>query len=90
MKKGTSCCRLETTTGGHFYIAGVCQDRNHQQRSVSVESYELTLKQRKQLVTRQNNKVKMITNGYIPRPKGRPRQDTADEEVLRNKELLQL
>ena len=34
------------------------------------ESYDLTLKQVKQLITYQNNKAKKIANGYIPRPKG--------------------
>lgn len=54
------------------------------------ESYGLTLKQIKQLITRQNNKAKRIANGYIPRPKGRPRKNPADEETRRSNELVEL
>lgn len=54
------------------------------------ESYGLTLKQIKQLITRQNNKAKKIASGHIPRPKGRPRKNTADEEIRRNNELAEL
>ena len=54
------------------------------------ESYGLTLKQIKQLIKRQNNKAKKITNGYIPRPKGRPRKNGADEETQRSNELVEL
>lgn len=54
------------------------------------ESYGLTLKQIKKLITRQNNKAKKIANGYIPRPKGRPRKKAADEETRRNNELEEL
>ena len=54
------------------------------------ERYGLTLKQIKQLITCQNNKAKKITNGYIPRPKGRPRKNGADEETQRSNELVEL
>lgn len=54
------------------------------------ESYGLTLKQIKKLITRQNNKAKKIANGYIPRPKGRPRKTSADKETQRNNELVEL
>ena len=54
------------------------------------ESYGLTLKQIKKLITRQNNKAKKIANGYVPRPKGRPRKNPADEETRRNNELVEL
>lgn len=54
------------------------------------ESYGLTKYQIKQLVARQNRKSRLITNGYILRPKGRPRKNAADEETKRNNELIQL
>ena len=54
------------------------------------ESYGLTLKQIKSLITRQNNKAKKIAGGYIPRPKGRPRKNPADQETQRNNELAEL
>lgn len=54
------------------------------------KSYGLSKNQIKQLVTRQNRKAQLIANGYTVRPKGRPRQDAADEEVRRNNELAEL
>ena len=54
------------------------------------ESYGLSKKQIKGLVKRQNHKARLIANGYIPRLKGRPRQNAADEETRRNNELLEL
>lgn len=38
------------------------------------ESYGLTKKQIKQFVSRQNRKKRLIEAGYIPQPKGRPRE----------------
>lgn len=57
---------------------------------VIAESYGLTKKQIKQLVNRENRKVRAIRNGYIPRPKGRPRKEAETEELRRNNELSQL
>ena len=54
------------------------------------ESYGLSKKQIKKLVTRQNHKARLIANGYVPRPKGRPRQKPADKETQRNNELIEL
>ena len=54
------------------------------------ESYGLTLKQIKQLVSRQNCKARKIAAGYIPRPKGRPRKTEESEDVKRNNEVAQL
>jgi len=42
------------------------------------------------LITRQNNKAKKIANGYIQRPKGRPRKNPADEGTRRNHEMVEL
>jgi hypothetical protein len=54
-------------------------------------SYGLSKKQIKGLVKRQNRKVRLMANGYLPRPKGRPRrQNPVDEEILRNNELIEL
>lgn len=54
------------------------------------ESYGLSKNQIKKLVTRQNHKSRLIAKGYVPRPKGRPRQKSADQETLRNNELIEL
>ena len=54
------------------------------------ESYGLSKKQIKGLVKRQNRKTCLIAKGYIPRPKGRPRQNAEDEETQRNNELIEL
>ena len=54
------------------------------------ESFGLTKYQVKQLMARQNRKERRIAAGYIPRPKGRPRKETASEEVKRNNEVVLL
>ena len=54
------------------------------------ESFGLTKYQVKQLMARQNRKERRIAAGYIPRPKGRPRKETASEEAKRNNEVVQL
>ena len=54
------------------------------------ESYGLSKKQIKGLVKRQNRKACLIANGYVPRPKGRPRSNPADDEMRRNNELIEL
>lgn len=54
------------------------------------QSYGLSKQQIKGLVKRQNRKACLIANGYVPRPKGRPRQKPADEETRRNNELIEL
>ena len=54
------------------------------------ESYGLTKYQVKQLMARQNRKERRIAAGHIPRPKGRPRKETASEEAKRNNEVVQL
>ena len=54
------------------------------------ESYGLSLKQVKGLISSQNRKGRMLTAGYVPRPKGRPRKDAASEEVRQHNELVKL
>ena len=53
-------------------------------------SYGLEKKQLRQLMERQRRKERKIAAGYIPRPKGRPRKEPANEEVKRNNEIVQL
>ena len=54
------------------------------------ESYSLTLKQIKKLIIRQNNKAQRIADGYVPRAKGHPRKNPANEETQRSNELAEL
>ncbi len=54
------------------------------------EHFGLSKEQVKQLVTRQRRKQRLIENGYIPRPKGRPRKGATDESVRQQNELAQL
>lgn len=54
------------------------------------KSYGLSLKQIENLVKRQNRKKRLIANGYVSRPKGRPRKNATDEETRRNNELAEL
>lgn len=54
------------------------------------ESYGLSLKQVKNLISRQNRKERMVAAGYVPRLKGRPRKDAASEEVRQHNELAKL
>ena len=54
------------------------------------ESYGLSMKQVKNLISRQNRKERMVAAGYVPRPKGRPRKDAASEEVRQHNELVKL
>ena len=54
------------------------------------ERYGLTKKQVKNLVSLQNRKQRLIANGYVPQPKGRPRKGPLNEEQRRSKELAEL
>ena len=54
------------------------------------ERYGLSKEQIKRLVNRQNRKARLIADGYVPRPKGRPRRKPEDEETRRNNELAEL
>ena len=54
------------------------------------ESYGLSLKQVKNLISRQNRKERMVTAGDVPRPEGRPRKHAASEEVRQHNELVKL
>lgn len=54
------------------------------------EQFGLSKEQIRGLVKRQNRKQRLIENGYIPRPKGRPRKTEVTEEMRRNNELVEL
>ena len=44
----------------------------------------------KGLVNRQNRKQRLIANGYVPQPKGRPCKGTINKEQKKNNELAEL
>ena len=52
--------------------------------------YGLTKEQIKGLVNRQNRKQRLLDQGYVPRPKGRPRKNAVDERTLLENELIEL
>ena len=52
--------------------------------------FGLSKAQIKGLVNRQNRKQRLIANGYVPQPKGRPRKGLLNEEQKRNNELIEL
>ena len=54
------------------------------------ESYGLTKKQIKQLITRENRKMRRVAEGELLRPKGRPRKEAANEEEQHIREIEQL
>lgn len=55
------------------------------------EHFGLSRYQIKQLVARQNRKKrKIIEEGYVPRPKGRPRNSCMSEEERQQKEIKDL
>ena len=54
------------------------------------EHFGLSKEQIKQLATRQRRKLRLMEQGYVSRPKGRPRKDAADEGVRQQNELAQL
>ena len=52
--------------------------------------FGLSKEQVKGLVSRQNRKQRLITNGYVPQPKGRPCKGSISEEQKRSNELIEL
>lgn len=54
------------------------------------ELYGLTKEQIKGFVNRQNRKQHLLDQGYVPRPKGRPRKNAVDERTLLENELIEL
>ena len=101
LKEKTPCCRIKTTTGGYVMSRSYVKVENlaeevfrrkaagETNREIG-EHFGLTKEQVKGLVNRQNRKQRLIENGYILRPKGRPRKTEATEEMRKNNELVQL
>ena len=54
------------------------------------ELYGLTKEQIKGFVNRQNRKQRLLDQGYVPRPKGRPRKNAVDERTLLENKLIEL
>lgn len=54
------------------------------------EHFGLSKDQIKGLVKRQNRKRRLIQNGYVPQPKGRPRKTEETEKMRQQNELIQL
>lgn len=54
------------------------------------ELYGLTKEQIKGFVNRQNRKQRLLDQGYVPRPKRRPRKNAVDERTLLENELIEL
>lgn len=54
------------------------------------ECFGLSRDQIKQLVARQNRKRRKMEAGYIPQPKGRPRNLPMSEEEVRQKQVKDL
>ena len=52
--------------------------------------YGLTKEQIKGFVNRQNRKQRLLKQGYVPRPKGRPRKNSLDESIILQNELIEL
>ena len=52
--------------------------------------YGLTQAQITGFVNRQNRKQRLLKQGYVPRPKGRPRKNSLDERTLLQNELIEL
>ena len=101
LKEKTPCCRIKATTGGYVmsrsYVKVECLAEEVFRRKEAGETHReigeyfgLTKEQVKGLVKRQRKKQRMVVNGYIPRPKGRPRKAEATEEIRRNNELAEL
>lgn len=54
------------------------------------EHFGLTKEQIKELLKRYRRKQRLLANGYVPRPQGRPRKTEATEEIRQKNELAQL
>ena len=54
------------------------------------ELYGRTKEQLKGFDHRQNRKQRLLDQGYVPGPKGRPRKNAVDERTLLENELIEL
>ena len=73
-------------------LAEIVRERHEKGESYReiATSYGLEMKQVKKLMERQRRKERMLATGYIPRPKGRPRKEPANEETKQHNELVKL
>lgn len=53
-------------------------------------SLGLTLKQVKQLINRENRRERLLAQGYVPRPQGRPCKSQESAEARQKNELVKL
>ena len=101
VQKSTSCCRIETTTGGavmsrQYTKVEMLSEEVFRRKAAGETNREigahfgLSKAQIKELVKRQNRKQRLIANGHAPQPKGRPRKSLLNEEQKRDKELVEL
>ena len=51
--------------------------------------YGLIKEQIKGFVNRQNRKQRLLKQGYVPRPKGRPRKNSLNESTILQNELIE-
>ena len=65
------------------------QDRGETYAEIAA-SLGLEKKQVQKLMERQRRKERMLTAGYVPRPKGRPRKESLNEEEKQHNELVKL
>lgn len=101
LNKKTSCCRMKSTTGGLAmprnytkveHLSAEILRRKHagETNRQIAESYHLTVEQVKNLVTRQNRKMRLVERGYTLRRKGRPARKDADELTTLRNECIEL
>lgn len=100
-EKSTFCCRIEATTGGvvmsrqYTKVEALSEEvfrrkaAGETNREIGVR-FGLSKAQVKGLVSRQNRKQRLIANGYVPQPKGRPCKGSISEDQKRNNELIEL
>ena len=74
------------------HLAGVIFERkaNGETNREIATSLGLTLKQVKELISRENRRKRLIANGYILQPKGRPRKAPQTEAALKDNKIIKL
>ena len=73
-------------------LTGIVRERQDQGETYAeiAASLGLEKKQVQKLMERQRRKERMLTAGYVPRPKGRPRKEPLNEEEKQHNELVKL
>ena len=84
-------CIRQKRTNGQGLIETIrerkSQGKTNREIAISLDS---TRKQVQQLITRENRRERLLAQGYVLRPKGRPRKSLENEEAQRNHELAKL